>query len=140
MNVLKRRIEKASISAMEIISLTEHESQMYMGSGNALVAFKTKGTESGEAEIVDIVYLTRLLECEYENAQDLADKALEKAMSLLAQWHNEDLVVMFGMLSGYILCEPKEVGGLNAASLARVIGDMAVVQAEQEGVNGLYSV
>lgn len=135
MDKLKDRIEKASISAMEIISLTEHESQMYMGGGNALVAFKVNGTESGEAEIVDIVYLTHLLDCDYENAQELADKALKKAMSLLADWHNEDLIAVFGMLSGYILCEPKEVGGLNAASLARVIGDMAVVQAEQEGVS-----
>lgn len=136
MNVLKRRIEKASISAMEIISLTEHESQLYMGSGNAMVAFKTKETESGEAEIVDIVYLAHLLDCDYESAQELADKAIEKVMKILTNWHNEDLIAVFGMLSGYILCEPKEVGGLNAASLARVIGDMAVEQARQEGISG----
>lgn len=107
------RIEQAPACA--VILLTEAEKDIYTGSGWKLARF-IDGQLAGFFDPGEIAYR--------EDAQAMADEAIENATAWLANAESEVWLVM---CSCYQLCEPRRVTLTDASALAK----MARVFAEQ---------
>jgi len=122
---IEKRIEQASGTHMDMVSLNMREAELYRGAGWAIAAFNPKLPDTDQAEIVGISYLTELLDANVDDAQAMADKALKSAMDWCAKAKEKGLHPVFGMFSGYVFCNLQEVTGTSLATIARRIGDMA---------------
>lgn len=106
MSNVKDRIEQAR--ACEVINLTSSEKDIYSGAGWKLARFHD-GMLKEFFDPMNMPY--------HDDAQRMADEAIDAAMSWLANADGETWLVL---CSCYQLCEPRRILITDAAALAHV--------------------